>query len=175
MAGDERPTPSSAAVVSCPVAESIPSPPPQDPVGSPSRDMPEIQSLTSEDDHDHGNRENHDHAHEHAVRAAVLLEDLKHRIIKQVNSASSIILTLLRPSYLTLEFLCFVRSGMRFFWFSICIRRADTSVRNLLVLYALKLLWFRSLVRIWELVCESVYRRGHIFYFLYVTFVDIRT
>ncbi|XP_022146647.1 la-related protein 6A [Momordica charantia] len=84
MAGDERPTPSSAAVVSCPVAESIPSPPPQDPVGSPSRDMPEIQSLTSEDDHDHGNRENHDHAHEHAVRAAVLLEDLKHRIIKQV-------------------------------------------------------------------------------------------
>lgn len=46
--------------------------------------MTEIQSLISEGDHDQGPRENHDHGHEHAVRAAVLPEDLKHRIVKQV-------------------------------------------------------------------------------------------
>lgn len=80
----EPTTTSSTAAVSSSVAESILSPPPQDPVGSPSRDVTEIQSLISEGDHDQGPRENHDHGHEHAVRAAVLPEDLKHRIVKQV-------------------------------------------------------------------------------------------
>ncbi|KAL0542676.1 hypothetical protein IC582_017749 [Cucumis melo] len=84
MAGDEPPTTSSTAAVSSPVADSILSPPPQDPVGSPSRDVPEIQSLISEDDHDQGSRENRDQGHEPAVKAAVLPEDLKQRIVKQV-------------------------------------------------------------------------------------------
>ncbi|KGN49390.1 la-related protein 6A [Cucumis sativus] len=78
MSGDEPPTTSS-------VADSIlSSPPPQDPVGSPSLDVPDIQPLISEDDHDQGSRESHDQGHEPAVRAAVLPEDLKQRIVKQV-------------------------------------------------------------------------------------------
>lgn len=84
MAGDEPPTTSSTAAVSSPVADSILSPPPQDPVGSPSRDVPEIQSLISKDDHDQGSRENRDQGHEPAAKAAVLPEDLKQRIVKQV-------------------------------------------------------------------------------------------
>ncbi|KAG7034715.1 La-related protein 6A [Cucurbita argyrosperma subsp. argyrosperma] len=80
MASDEPPTSSSPDVISSSVSESIPSPPRQDPVGSPSRDVPEIQSLASEDDHDQGLREHHDHE----VKATVLSEDLKRRIIKQV-------------------------------------------------------------------------------------------
>ncbi|XP_023518764.1 la-related protein 6A isoform X1 [Cucurbita pepo subsp. pepo] len=80
MAGDEPPSSASTAAVSCSVGESIPSPLTQDPVGSPSHDVPEIQSLTSEDDHEQGHEGNQDHA----VRAAVLSEDLKQRIIKQV-------------------------------------------------------------------------------------------
>ncbi|TKY71983.1 La-related protein 6A [Spatholobus suberectus] len=104
MEGGEQVLPSATAAVSAAGYPTASPPPLADPVGGPvlaaaSDDVPEpeIHALVSEEEHDHEHDHDHDHDHEHehdhrdedqerdhaVVAAAVSLDDLKLKIVKQ--------------------------------------------------------------------------------------------
>lgn len=78
--------PSSTTAISA--VDSNPPSPPLDPdfspVGSPEHDIPDVPVPPSDDDHDHDHCEDPIKDHENSSTPAVLTDDLKQRIIKQV-------------------------------------------------------------------------------------------
>lgn len=84
MDGLEGPTSTTAI----PAVDSNPPSPRLDPdfspVGSPEHDIPDVPVPPSDDDHDHDHCEDPIKDHENSSTPAVLTDDLKQRIIKQV-------------------------------------------------------------------------------------------